>query len=282
MPSLAIAPLLALPLVGGVKVITIGSRGQNMTVLASQTAGTPAVPHAASRAVLFAGNACVPIPPKSWGGRSDHSGGFVLYARRGGCSFDDKMRTAIAAGAAALLVGDSVEGQYDSPSNMTAASATLANPCIVSCELGHGMVATHSLSVEAVLSGLRGTCPPTNAGKACPTPFCAFSGRGAAAAGSTPGTTALAGTLAPTEREVCCVLDTPSIEMFFIGLNLDLDPDPNLELGPDLNSDSVPVSRRFIHDIEASTESTHKKNERHDCTPRSASQGRHMGWHHYT
>jgi hypothetical protein len=197
--------------------------GRNLTLPATHTASSPALPAlspmAAPLALLFAGDACAPLAPDV---PRPAIGGFVLFARRGGCVFDVKMQTAMAAGAAALVVGDTLAAEYAALSDATAQSAALTNPCIVSCTVGRGVVDASTLSLADVLGGLPSSCPaPAEyTGRRCPTNLCAFSGHAPNGSGSGGGgggggdSSGGAGAQAPLPapppalREVCCVLDS--------------------------------------------------------------------------
>ena len=120
-------------------------------------------------------------------------GPFALLARHGGCPLKDKMRTAITVGAAALLIGDTLTSRYaNAAMNASVSSIGLADPCLVSCHAGRGIVDTRGLAMADVLAGMPGRCPApdTHPLSTCPTQLCAFS--------SAPNGTAV--------REVCCVL----------------------------------------------------------------------------
>jgi hypothetical protein len=221
------AHLLGLGLLAGAHASTIRvllPDGRNLTLPATHTASSPALaalsPMAAPLALLFAGDACAPLAPDV---PRPAIGGFVLFARRGGCVFDVKMQTAMAAGAAALVVGDTLAAEYAALSDATAQSAALTNPCIVSCTVGRGVVDASTLSLADVLGGLPSSCPaPAEyTGRRCPTNLCAFSGHapngsgsggggGGGGGDSSGGAGAQAPLLAPppTLREVCCVLDS--------------------------------------------------------------------------
>ena len=227
------AHLLGLGLLAGAHASTMRvllPDGRNLTLPATHTASSPALPAlspmAAPLALLFAGDACAPLAPDV---PRPAIGGFVLFARRGGCVFDVKMQTAMAAGAAALVVGDTLAAEYAALSDATAQSAALTNPCIVSCTVGRGVVDASTLSLADVLGGLPSSCPaPAEyTGRRCPTNLCAFSGHapngsgsgggggGGGGGDSSGGAGAQAPLLAPppTLREVCCVLDSPAFEM---------------------------------------------------------------------
>ena len=121
---------------------------------------------------------------------------FALLASRGGdCTVQDKMKTAIATGASALIIVDTLTSAYTPRNNDTASSLKLTDPCLVSCSKGRGLVDPKSLGVAGVLEGILGACPgpAADTGKGCPTSLCAFSGR---AEGGL--------------REVCCVLNPPA------------------------------------------------------------------------
>ena len=221
------AHLLGLGLLAGAHASTMRvllPDGRNLTLPATHTASSPALPAlspmAAPLALLFAGDACAPLAPDV---PRPAIGGFVLFARRGGCVFDVKMQTAMAAGAAALVVGDTLAAEYAALSDATAQSAALTNPCIVSCTVGRGVVDASTLSLADVLGGLPSSCPaPAEyTGRRCPTNLCAFSGHapngsgsggggGGGGGDSSGGAGAQAPLLAPppTLREVCCVLDS--------------------------------------------------------------------------
>ena len=218
------AHLLGLGLLAGAHASTMRvllPDGRNLTLPATHTASSPALPAlspmAAPLALLFAGDACAPLAPDV---PRPAIGGFVLFARRGGCVFDVKMQTAMAAGAAALVVGDTLAAEYAALSDATAQSAALTNPCIVSCTVGRGVVDASTLSLADVLGGLPSSCPaPAEyTGRRCPTNLCAFSGHapngsgsgGGGGGDSSGGAGAQAPLLAPPPalREVCCVLDS--------------------------------------------------------------------------
>jgi len=221
------AHLLGLGLLAGAHASTMRvllPDGRNLTLPATHTASSPALPAlspmAAPLALLFAGDACAPLAPDV---PRPAIGGFVLFARRGGCVFDVKMQTAMAAGAAALVVGDTLAAEYAALSDATAQSAALTNPCIVSCTVGRGVVDASTLSLADVLGGLPSSCPaPAEyTGRRCPTNLCAFSGHAPNGSGSGGGggggggdSSGGAGAQAPlsapppTLREVCCVLDS--------------------------------------------------------------------------
>ena len=188
--------------------------GRNLTLPATRTRSSAPLPPGGSTsrlALLFAGDGCLPVPADD----APAGGPFVLFARRGGCTFDVKMHTAVGAGASALVVGDTLAAEYAPPSNATALSAALVNPCIVSCSVGRGEVDARALSLASVLDGLPGACPaPADyTGRRCPTSLCAFSGY--AHDGATDGATAPAAVAGAgaASREVCCVLDSPALEM---------------------------------------------------------------------
>lgn len=205
--------------------------GRTLTVHAEPTDTTP-LPPTARLALLDAGDACAPPPLAA----RLAQGTFAVMARRGECSFDIKMRTASDIGAAALLIGDTVLGQY-SPvaANATAQTLALGNPCAVSCELGRGRVDAAALSLSDAFTGLPDQCQAISrasyfAGGACTTGLCALTGHGHGGDGALtlgmvgPGAegslAAGAATVAapggkPSGREVCCLLDTPPIQMAF-------------------------------------------------------------------
>ena len=216
------AHLLGLGLLAGANASTmlvLLPDGRNLTLPATHTASSAALPAlspmAAPLALLFAGDACAALAPDV---PRPAIGGFVLFARRGGCVFDVKMQTAMAAGAAALVVGDTLAAEYAAPSDATAQSAALTNPCIVSCTVGRGVVDASTLSLADVLGGLPSSCPaPAEyTGRRCPTNLCAFSGHATNSSGDSSGGAGAQAPLPappPTLREVCCVLDSPAFEM---------------------------------------------------------------------
>ena len=216
------AHLLGLGLLAGANASTmlvLLPDGRNLTLPATHTASSAALPAlspmAAPLALLFAGDACAALAPDV---PRPAIGGFVLFARRGGCVFDVKMQTAMAAGAAALVVGDTLAAEYAAPSDATAQSAALTNPCIVSCTVGRGVVDASTLSLADVLGGLPSSCPaPAEyTGRRCPTNLCAFSGHATNSSGDSSGGAGAQAPLPappPTLREVCCVLDSPALEM---------------------------------------------------------------------
>ena len=216
------AHLLGLGLLAGANASTmlvLLPDGRNLTLPATHTASSAALPAlspmAAPLALLFAGDACAALAPDV---PRPAIGGFVLFARRGGCGFDVKMQTAMAAGAAALVVGDTLAAEYAAPSDATAQSAALTNPCIVSCTVGRGVVDASTLSLADVLGGLPSSCPaPAEyTGRRCPTNLCAFSGHATNSSGDSSGGAGAQAPLPaplPNLREVCCVLDSPALEM---------------------------------------------------------------------
>ena len=148
----------------------------NLSFAAELATGTPGVDSTPTTMPLvdLSSDGCAPLAHR-------HPSA-ALLVDRGGCSFDQKMRVASAAGASSLLVADSVAGAYastSSPSNMS-----LLNPCAVDCAEGAGVVDAAGLAPPAVLAGLPGRC-----GR-CASGACAFSGAGNASA-----------------RQVCCLVD---------------------------------------------------------------------------
>ena len=202
------------------------SGSSDLMLQATWTRDTPPVaPCAQGYALRFAGDACDVLPPAAPEPSDDAAGGcgVVLVAQRGNCTFDTKMATAVRAGAAMLVVADTLLAGYAPARNATAASMSLRNPCIVSCDAGRGMVDARQLETQQVLDGLSGRCPaPADLkGRSCPTSLCAFSGHGLdqhegrdivqkLGGGSNGGE--VGGSSG--EREVCCVLDSPALEMF--------------------------------------------------------------------
>ena len=142
----------------------------NLTVPARQAFGTPDLP-AAPLTLAWGGSGCAPIvsPPAL---------PFALFVERGACSFDAKMAAAVHAGASALVVADSLQGEYHSGANASvpAAAMQLKNPCVVDCSLGRGVASTVGLDSRAVLAGaLSGQC---GSERGCTSGACAFSGSG--------------------------------------------------------------------------------------------------------
>ena len=116
---------------------------------------------------------------------------FVLFARNGSCSVADKKRTAVAAGASALVVADLLSTHYVNATS--ALEMTLDDTCLVDCGRGRGMVDASAIGVSSAFAGLPGSCPASvgYGGRLCATSMCAFSGPPSAG----------------SEREVCCVLE---------------------------------------------------------------------------
>ena len=142
----------------------------NLTVPARQASGTPDVP-AAPLTLAWGGSGCAPIisPPAL---------PFALFVERGACSFDAKMATAVHAGASALVVADSLQGEYHTGANASAPASAmqLLDPCVVDCSLGRGVASTIGLDSGAVLAGaLNGQC---GSERGCTSGTCAFSGSG--------------------------------------------------------------------------------------------------------
>lgn len=110
---------------------------------------------------------------------------FALLVERGDCSFDDKMATAVVLGASALIVSDSLRGEYRMNDEQHQSTATMAllDPCAVDCTMGSGYIDAQTTTVVEVLDGLSGSC-----GGSCET--CAFSGRST-----------------DSMRQVCCFKD---------------------------------------------------------------------------
>ena len=203
--------LFKLLLLGSATVVIAGelkallpSRTQNFTVPAEHTHETPSLPaHAARKplALLFASDGCA-TPPAS---PASINRPFVLMVRRGNCTFDDKMTFAIAAGATALIVADTLASQYQ-PANASTGwsvrSMALRDPCAVSCDIGRGVVDTAGIDVTTVLAGLAGRCDTAARDDqlSCPTGLCALS------APPSKGS---------SERQVCCALQTPALQMAF-------------------------------------------------------------------
>lgn len=190
---------LVLPLASGSVLTVRSATGETISLSAKQTSGTPDVRSGPLR-LLRGGDGCEPFGSAA---EEAKRGGltsmpFALFTRRGTCSFDVKMRNAIAAGASALMVSDSLAGEYRPLPNATAATMRLHNPCIVECDSGRGDVDPSGLAVADVLAGLPGNC-----GRGCPTELCAFSGAAASAASG----------LGPAGREVCCARSGAAMEM---------------------------------------------------------------------
>ena len=163
----------------------------NLTVPARQASGTPHLP-AAPLTLTWGGSGCAPVSPPALP--------FALFVERGACSFDAKMATAVHAGASALLVADSLQGEYQSGTNgsVPAAAMQLVDPCVVDCSLGRGVASTVGLDAREVLAGaLSGHC---GSERSCASGACAFSGSG----------------LGEETREVCCLADV-SIDMYMPG-----------------------------------------------------------------
>ena len=143
---------------------------------------------------------------------ANQSGSFTairtLLVRAGGCTFDDKMRTAISVGASALIVAKTLAQQYDvdATPEAPATAMQLANPCAVDCGRGRGLVNASALAVADVLAGLPGRCSAIAYDhSACSTGLCAFAGPGSNSSSAPVGTAG--------EREVCCALDTSPLQM---------------------------------------------------------------------
>eukprot|EP00964_Phaeocystis_antarctica_P090881 scaffold58203_cov54-Phaeocystis_antarctica.AAC.4 len=141
----------------------------NLTVPARQASGTPDLP-AAPLTLAWGGSGCAPISPPALP--------FALFVERGACSFDAKMATAVLAGASALVVADSLQGEYVSGANASVPASVmqLLDPCVVDCSLGRGVASTIGLDSGAVLAGaLNGQC---GSERGCTSSTCAFSGGG--------------------------------------------------------------------------------------------------------
>ena len=185
-------------------------RTRNLTLLATHTLETPPLPaHAARKplALLLAGDGCARPPLSAIRQNGLPIPAFALMVRRGNCSFDDKMRFAVAAGATALIVADTMATQYEpvnESSGWTAMNMALRDPCAVSCDIGRGVVDTAELDVAEVLGGLAGQCPTASRSDqlGCQTGLCAFAQLAPPANGS-------------SERQVCCALQTPTLQMAF-------------------------------------------------------------------
>ena len=214
--------------------------GRNLTLHAAHTSDTPSLPSALTQySLVFAGDGCSRLRSSSLS--MPGGGPFALVARRGNCSFDAKMRVARHAGAAALLVADSIDNLYALTNDTTAAASSsvgagadadadeddtrsstslasaddtrgggwrtatmaLRDACAVSCDSGRGVVDMSAVDVADVLAGLPGRCTamPRADRFICPTNLCAFS--------------SLPDEINGREREVCCVSETGSIQMAF-------------------------------------------------------------------
>ena len=184
----------------------IGHR--NLTLTLTHTLETPPLPVPAPRmSLVFAGFGCKPI------GQVTAQTPFALYTWRGECTFDTKMQIAYNAHASVLIVADTLATQYDhnaSAGKQEPSTMELRNPCLVDCAAGRGVVDTSVLNVNAVLSGLPGSCPDTDGAPrhadGCMSHLCAF-------AGTAPNASAAAS--GATKRDVCCALDTAPIQMAF-------------------------------------------------------------------
>ena len=179
------------------------SSGRSLTLIATHADQSPPLTSALagpkSLALFAGGNGCSTLSAPS------NAGTFVLHVRAGGCTFDEKMRTAFHAGAAALIVSKTLAQQYnfDDAASSTAATLTLDNPCAVDCGRGRGVVDASSVSTSEVLAGLPGRCPSIAYDHVeCTSGLCAFAGPGLNASSSSR-----------SSREVCCALDTFPLQM---------------------------------------------------------------------
>ena len=122
------------------------------------------------------------------------------------------MDVAINAGASALLVAETLSTEYAPPNasrgeRWEAATMVLAEPCAVSCESGRGEIDAATLDASTVLGGLSGHCAAsTRADRlGCASGLCAFSGPANHSHSQR----------SSRVREVCCVLETGSVQMAF-------------------------------------------------------------------
>ena len=141
----------------------------DLAVPARQASGTPDLP-SAPLTLVWGDSGCAPITRPALP--------FALFVARGACSFDAKMAVAVHAGASALLVADSLQGEYRSGANLSlpAAEMQLLDTCAVDCSLGRGVASTVGLDARAVLAGaLSGKC---GVERGCTSGACAFSGSG--------------------------------------------------------------------------------------------------------
>ena len=122
--------------------------------------------------LVFAGAGCSPVPSSSIPKEA-----FALFSTRGVCPFDDKMSTAVAAGATTLIVAETLETEYNTSGAATPHTLSLFDPCGVSCDAGRGVVDTSTLDVPSVLAGLPGRCPTAEPNhRGCTSGLCAFAG----------------------------------------------------------------------------------------------------------
>eukprot|EP01006_Ploeotia_vitrea_P019461 TRINITY_DN51656_c0_g1_i1.p1 TRINITY_DN51656_c0_g1~~TRINITY_DN51656_c0_g1_i1.p1 ORF type:complete len:690 (-),score=24.01 TRINITY_DN51656_c0_g1_i1:96-2165(-) len=92
---------------------------------------------------------------------------FVLLALRGNCLYQTKVLNAQAAGAAALVVSDTLEAHYNTSS--TTELPFLKNPCDVDCRISEETLST-PISTEQIMAGF----PGSNCAKSsdCPSRLC--------------------------------------------------------------------------------------------------------------
>ena len=96
---------------------------------------------------------------------------------RGSCGFGVKAKNAVAAGASALVVYDSIAGFYINSANSTAlnASALVANRCYYDCGAGSGVVSfSEAANLTAALAGFPGRC--SSSGSGCESNLCLLTG----------------------------------------------------------------------------------------------------------
>ena len=176
---------------------------QQLTLGATRSPDSPLIPSTLPPvlALIMAGNACTTVRMPANGSPKP----FVLFVRAGGCTFDQKMQNALQVGAAALIVAKTLAQQYeiDVMPEAPARALQLANPCAVDCRRGRGLVDASTLKVADILAGLPGHCPTVAYDSPqCGTELCAFSSKGLNASAS-----------GGSVREVCCALDTSSLQM---------------------------------------------------------------------
>jgi len=143
------------------RVTLVGGGLGNASVVALHASSTPPMP-VGSFALVAARSPCA-LPPAA--ARPD--GAFALLLERGGCSFDDKMGLALAAGASALIVADSLTYRDAGPNASSPPWMVISDPCAVDCALGSVRLDSTTLSRSDVISGLQAQCGQVCGGRAC-------------------------------------------------------------------------------------------------------------------
>ena len=99
---------------------------------------------------------------------------FAVLVRRGTCPFGDKVRNAQSSGAAAVLIGDSLESMYEPTlaDGVPQLKSAEGGACLVHCDMGRSLIS--NVSIQAADSGFRDSACAQS--PACTSGICGVTG----------------------------------------------------------------------------------------------------------